>query len=133
MVASMQTSTNPPEGLTPLAWRALDLFRHSARAAYGDALVNLVLFGSRSRGEAQSDSDIDVAVVLRELRDRRADRDRTADLAYDAIVETGVDIHTVPVSLDEWEHPEQHANPALIRAIKRDGVVVYSVPRRVTG
>jgi predicted nucleotidyltransferase len=86
--------------------------------------VQLVLFGSRSRGEARSDSDIDVAVVLRELRDRRADRDRLADLAYDAIVETSMDIQTVPVSLDEWEHPEHHTNPALIRAIKRDGVIV---------
>jgi hypothetical protein len=56
--------------------------------------------------------------------DRRADRDRLADLAYDAIVETSLDIQTVPVSLDEWEHPEHYTNPALIRAIKRDGVVV---------
>ncbi|MBR0684417.1 nucleotidyltransferase domain-containing protein [Bradyrhizobium manausense] len=86
----------------------------------------LVLFGSRSRSEARSDSDIDVAVVLRELRDRRADRDRLADLAYDAIVETSMDIQTVPVSLDEWEHPEHHTNPALIRTIKRGGLVVSS-------
>jgi len=39
----------------------------------------------------------------------------------------------VPVSLDEWEHPEQHANPALIRAIKRDGFVVESVARAASG
>lgn len=119
MVTRTQTSAHLPERLTPLAWRALDQFGQAALAAYGDGLVNLVLFGSRSRGEARSDSDVDVAVVLRELRDRRADRDRMADLAYDAIIETGVDIHTVPVSLDEWEHPGHHANPALIRAIKR--------------
>jgi predicted nucleotidyltransferase len=124
MAASMHHSVDLPEALTPVARRALDLFGDAARAAYGDGLVQLVLFGSRSRGEARSDSDIDVAVVLRELRDRRADRDRLADLAYDAIVETSMDIQTVPVSLDEWEHPEHHTNPALIRAIKRDGVVV---------
>nr|WP_245003671.1 nucleotidyltransferase domain-containing protein [Bradyrhizobium liaoningense] len=82
------------------------------------------MFGSHSRGEARSDSDIDVAVVLRDLPDRRADRDRLAELAYDAVVETSLDIQTVPVSLDEWENPEHHTNPALIRAIKRDGVVV---------
>lgn len=113
--------------LTPVARRALDLFGHAARAAYGDGLVHLVLFGSRSRGEARSDSDIDLAVVLREVRDRRADRDRLADLAYDAIVETSLDIQTVPVSLDEWEHPEHHTNPALIHAIKRDGAIVENL------
>jgi predicted nucleotidyltransferase len=112
------------EHMTPLVRRALDLFGKATRDAYGDGLVQLVLFGSRSRGEARSDSDIDVAVVLRELRDRRADRDRLADIAYDAIVETSTDIHTVPIFLDEWEHPERHTNPALIRAIKRDGIVV---------
>ncbi|WP_229191133.1 nucleotidyltransferase domain-containing protein [Bradyrhizobium brasilense] len=124
MADSMHHSVDQTEALTPVAQRALDLFGHAARAAYGDGLVQLVLFGSRSRGEARSDSDIDVAVVLRNLPDRRADRDRLADLAYDAIVETSLDIQTVPVSLDEWEHPEHHTNPALIRAIKRDGVVV---------
>ena len=48
----------------------------------------------------------------------------TGWLTSDAIVETSLDIQAVPVSLDEWEHPEHHTNPALIRAIKRDGVVV---------
>jgi predicted nucleotidyltransferase len=131
MAVSTHHLIDLPGALTPVAQRALDLFGYAARAAYGDGLVQIVLFGSRSRGEARSDSDIDVAVVLRELRDRRADRDRLADLAYDAIVDTSMDIQTVPVSLDEWEHPERHTNPALIRAIKRDGVIVepYHDPR----
>jgi predicted nucleotidyltransferase len=127
MAVSTHHAVDLPEALTPVARRALNLFGDAARAAYGDGLVQLVLFGSRSRGEARSDSDIDIAVVLRELRDRRADRDRLADLAYDAIVETSMDIQTVPVSLDEWEHPEHHTNPALIRAIKREGVIVEAL------
>jgi predicted nucleotidyltransferase len=117
--------------MSPAARRAVSLFGEAARAAYGDGLVQLVLFGSRSRGEARSDSDIDIAVVLRELRDRRAARNRLADLAYDAIAETGTDIQTVSVSLDEWEHPDHHTNPALIRAIKREGanVETFQDPR----
>src|ERR1700737_3493841 len=123
-IQHMETAaTNPPnatEGLTTMAATAIALFGDAARASYGDKLAKFVLFGSRARGEGRSDSDLDVAVVLRDLRDRRADRDRLADLAYDAIVETGMDIQTVPVSLDEWDHPDHHSNPALIRAIKRD-------------
>ncbi|WP_407147847.1 nucleotidyltransferase domain-containing protein [Bradyrhizobium sp. ORS 86] len=124
MAAWINHSADPPEAMSPVARRAVNLFEDAARAAYGERLIQLVLFGSRSRGEARSDSDIDIAVVLRDLRDRRAVRDHLADLANDAIVETGMDIQTAPISLDEWENPERHTNPALIRAIKREGVAV---------
>ena len=80
MAGSKHRPLDQTVALTPTAQRALDLFGHAARIAYGDGLVQLVLFGSRSRGVARSDSDIDVAVVLRDLSDRRADRDRLADL-----------------------------------------------------
>jgi predicted nucleotidyltransferase len=124
MEATTTNSPNATEGLTTAAATALALFGDAARASYGDRLAKIVLFGSRARGDGRSDSDLDVAVVLRDFVDKGADRNRLADLAYDAIVETGIDIQTVPVSLDEWEHPDHHSNPALIRAIKRDGKVI---------
>jgi uncharacterized protein len=109
------------EGLTPTATRALELFARDARRSYGDDLQRIVLFGSRARGDAGPDSDVDVAVVLKDIRDRVADRNRLADIAYDAIVETYVDVQALPISQDEWDHPDLHRNPDLIRAIKRDG------------
>jgi predicted nucleotidyltransferase len=124
MAIAETNSPNVSEGLTAAASRALALFRDAARTSLGDRLTKIVLFGSRARGDARSDSDLDVAVVLYDVRDRRADRNRLADLAYDAIVETSMDIQAVPVSLDEWDHPDHHSNPALIRAIKRDGRVI---------
>jgi predicted nucleotidyltransferase len=117
-------SPNATEGLTTMAATALALFRDAARASYGDRLAKIVLFGSRARGEGRSDSDLDIAIVLRDLTDKGADRNRLADLAYDAIVETSMDIQAVPVSLDEWDLPDHHSNPALIRAVKHDGKVV---------
>jgi predicted nucleotidyltransferase len=84
----------------------------------------LVLFGSHARGEAHAASDVDIAVVLKDIPDRSAARNKLADIAYEAIVETYIDVQALPVSLEEWEHPEHHRNPALIQAIKRDGLVV---------
>lgn len=41
---------------------------------FGDDLVSVVLFGSRARGDARPESDIDVLVVVRGLPRRRWDR-----------------------------------------------------------
>jgi predicted nucleotidyltransferase len=90
-------SPNATEGLTTMAATALSIFGDAARASYGDRLAKIVLFGSRARGDGRSGSDLDIAVVLRDLADKSADRNRLADLAYDAIVETSLDIQAVPV------------------------------------
>ncbi len=39
--------------------------RRAYEDLYGDRLADLVLFGSRARGEAKPESDIDVLVVLK--------------------------------------------------------------------
>jgi uncharacterized protein len=106
------------------AKKAVEMFGRAARLAYGDEIVTLVLFGSHARGEARPTSDVDIAVVLKDIPNRTEVRNNLADIAYEAIVETYIDVHALPVSLDEWEHPEHHTNPALIRFIKRDGKIL---------
>jgi predicted nucleotidyltransferase len=39
-------------------------YRARLEQIYGPRLVRLVLFGSRARGDAEPDSDIDVMIVL---------------------------------------------------------------------
>jgi predicted nucleotidyltransferase len=43
------------------------------RRAYGPRLERIVLFGSRARGDADPDSDYDIAVFLHDLDDRLAE------------------------------------------------------------
>ena len=50
------------------------------------------------RSTACMQSDVDIAVVLTVIPDRRAERDRLADIAYEAVVETCVDVQVVPTS-----------------------------------
>jgi uncharacterized protein len=57
--------------------------RQALDALYGNRLDRVVLFGSRARGEARSDSDYDIAVFLKDLPDRWAEVERLARLHVD--------------------------------------------------
>lgn len=86
-------------------------------------VAGAILYGSRARGTHRPDSDADVAVLLRGAHQRflSAKLDM-ADVAFDVLLETNILISPLPVWLDEWEHPENYSNPALLRNINREGV-----------
>lgn len=86
-------------------------------------LAGAILYGSRARGTHRPDSDADVAVLLRGKHQRVLPTTLAmADVAYDVLLETGVNISPLPVWLDEWEHPATAANPALLGEIAREGI-----------
>jgi predicted nucleotidyltransferase len=69
--------------------RLLQRFRTALDELYGRRLERVVLFGSRARGDANPDSDYDVAVFLDDVPDRWAELDRPADLRVMFLDETG--------------------------------------------
>lgn len=82
-----------------------------------------IIYGSRARGTHREDSDADVAVLLKgEHQKVMTTTLAMADVAFDVLLETGINISPLPVWLDEWEHPEMHSNPALLQNIAREGV-----------
>jgi uncharacterized protein len=77
-------------------------FRDSVAQAFPGAVQDIVLFGSRARGDAGPDSDYDVAVVL--AKNLSLDRDvrrRLADVAWEHIIE-GYAIIPVAMAADEF-------------------------------
>ncbi|MBU6298984.1 MAG: nucleotidyltransferase domain-containing protein [Alphaproteobacteria bacterium] len=95
----------------------LTRFRSALRKVYGDRLERTVLFGSRARGEARTDSDYDIAVFLRDMPDRAAEMDRLADLATDILYETGECIHALPYQAGAWRE-----RTPIMHEIRADGV-----------
>jgi uncharacterized protein len=82
-----------------------------------------LIYGSRARGTHRRDSDADLAVLLRGAHQRVLGTTLAmADIAFDVLLETGINITPLPVWLDDWEHPDRHSNPALLRNIAREGV-----------
>ncbi|MDZ7787431.1 MAG: nucleotidyltransferase domain-containing protein [Halofilum sp. (in: g-proteobacteria)] len=85
-------------------------------------VAGAIVYGSRARGAHRPDSDADVAVLLRGEHQRLLPvKLDMADTAFDVMLETNVLVSPLPVWLDEWTHPESHSNPALLRAIDREG------------
>jgi len=87
------------------------------------SMAGAIVFGSRARGSHRPDSDADVAVLLQGEHQRAMQTTLAmADVAYDVLLETGINISPLPVWVDQWEHPERFSNPALLRNIAREGV-----------
>ena len=92
-------------------------FRTALEGIFGDRIERLVLFGSRARGDAQADSDYDVAIFLRDLTDRRQEVRRMVPLVTDIVEETGAVIHPMPYRAGAWRD-----RTPLMHEIRRDGV-----------
>ena len=86
-------------------------------------LAGVILFGSRARQAHRPDSDADLAVILNGEHQRFvATKLAMADVAFDVLLESGVNISPLPIWADEWAHPEAYSNPALLKNIAREGV-----------
>jgi antitoxin ChpS len=88
--------------------------------------VQLILFGSRARGDYHDESDADVAVVLAGQPGDFVDTKlEMAGLAFEVLLDTGVLIQALPVWEREWANPKGYSNPGLLQNIVRDGLVLW--------
>lgn len=91
-----------PSSLPPAIHDALAEARLALSRLYGDRLVRAVLYGSYARGEAHSESDIDVLVVLRDPVDDYPEIKRLVDISMDLWERFGVDLHLMPFSASRY-------------------------------
>lgn len=95
------------------------------RAGHRFPITAAIVFGSRARQSHRATSDADLAVILEgEPRSFLDTKLALADIAFDAMLETGVLIQPLPIWTMQWADPRQFANPDLIETIKREGIAV---------
>jgi len=83
----------------------------------GDIIHDVVIFGSRVKGKARSDSDYDVLIILN-CEDTRKTRRAISDLCYELDLKYDIFIDTQIISLDEMDHGIRGKHPVFIDAIK---------------
>ncbi len=98
-----------PPGAMSVAERAAA----ELRALYGDRLARVLLLGSQARDDVESESDIDLLVVLREMDSAWDEMRRMDDLLWRLSAKHGVTLSALPVTVDQFEHPTR---PVLIEA-----------------
>jgi len=109
--------------LDPSTQDAVRRFMALAQSPFSPRAV--IVFGSRALGTHRADSDADVALLLAGApASFVATKLAMSDLAFDVLLETGINISPLPVWIEQWEHPGQYHTPALLHNIARDGIWV---------
>ena len=88
--------------------------------AFGARLRKIVLYGSRVRGDAPADSDLDVVVVLKRPVRFGKDLHAAVEALYPLQLDADFPIHPLPVDEQRFEAGDF----ALYRNVKREGVVL---------
>jgi predicted nucleotidyltransferase len=102
---------------------ALDAYVTRLREQYGDKLVRVVLFGSKARGDSDTESDLDVLVVLND-GDWRF-RDEVALVAFEPMLEHGVVLSPLVVDLADYVWWQEHRAP-IYRNISAEGIELWT-------
>ena len=96
-------------------------FKRRVEARFPGEVVHLILFGSKVRGEATAESDLDVLVVMRSEDWRRGDEIRA--LGYALEIEHGIVLSIQAMSLGHYE-TLRACGSQFFRAVEGEGVMV---------
>lgn len=94
--------------------------RYCLEKLYSEQLVKIMLYGSQARGDASSDSDIDVLIVLKEPFNYSDETERISFIVTPLCLEHNVVISCAFVTLEQF----QQANSAFFRNVRLEGISV---------
>ena len=73
------------------------------REIFGDRLEEIILYGSFAKNQATEDSDIDLAVILKDGCESKTERERVNDIISDIGLEANELISILPLCAKEIE------------------------------
>jgi len=80
--------------------------RSGLERLYRERLRGVYLYGSYARAQAEAESDLDVLIVLDQVKSYGAEIDRTSELVSLTSLRYGISVSRVFVSEDAWQKGE---------------------------
>ena len=69
---------------------------------YGEYLVKIILYGSYARGEQTAESDVDIAVILKDGNTEKMHEDMI-DIVVDYELDQGVTLSVIPIEFEQYK------------------------------
>lgn len=99
----------------------LDEYRSALKKRHPDVVLRMVIYGSKARGDAHEDSDLDVLLVVRD--DAGHLKRPLRGIGYDLAVLSSAVPSILAYTQDEWEDRRMRGFP-FQQAVERDAVSV---------
>jgi uncharacterized protein (UPF0332 family)/predicted nucleotidyltransferase len=112
---------SPTEVLRPEEAQAVEEFKDRLLAALPDQVRDIILFGSKARGDGYPESDIDLLVVLE--NPTKEQTDTVGDIMFDILFNRGVELSAITFSREEAMQQRELGTP-LIRNVAEEGIVI---------
>lgn len=107
--------------LSELERQVLARFRNRLRTQLPEEQIEVMLFGSKARGDDREDSDLDVLVIVAGEDWRLCDQ--VYDIATDLLLETGVCISPKIISARQYRLLQEEEAP-FVKNVIRDSVAI---------
>ena len=115
----------PPNSLTEQETTALHAYVNALQARFGRQLVDIILFGSKARGQARPDSDIDIVVILN--HPDAQDLGQARGLAFDIWLAHQVLFSIRAISHRGWQDLAAMQS-MFYRNVSHDGIPLLTTP-----
>ena len=99
----------------------LDQFKDKLKQILGDQFVELMLFGSKARGDDRPDSDIDVLVIV--TTDDWRIRDKVYEIATDILLQADVCISPKVLSKNKFNQISKEGT-SFIHNVSKDAITI---------
>jgi predicted nucleotidyltransferase len=102
----------------------ISTYLENIQKIYGAHLKSVILYGSYARGDYNSDSDVDIMILV-DLTDSEIEEfsDELSELVYEYNVENDIWIMPIVKNIDHFRYWE-NAYP-FYRNVRQEGVVLY--------
>lgn len=99
-------------------------FARQVKTILGNKLSKVIIYGSYARGDYQENSDIDIMILVKDMRDSeiRAIEERLCDLAFD--IEMERELHISAFVVDEGHFVSWESTLPFYANVRREGIEV---------